>query len=307
MDIHEYAKTKGFEFTLIYEDEKTQKKPEMTLSTEGSYSDKAKKFNNPTNGNKKPYQGKNQPYRKNNYNNNSQNYMKPMTFSNKFDSINSQYGGGFYNPFAFPQQMPMNMTQPMYYQQPNHNQQEEQDGDKSASECLEYYFSEENLNKDSYIRSRMNEDGLIDAQEIANFNKMKNRGITVEKIEEILKNSQDSVIETSEMNGRLFLRNKFWDSFKDNLVPLDKLQMQRKMNKKYQTNYVNMQNNYFYQMTPNMYTPGMYVPYDNMNNMNMYVQPSPMGYPVNYPMGMMQPPQFMGNYAEEGHDDHSHN
>jgi hypothetical protein len=231
--------------------------------------------------------------------------MKPMTFSNKFDNFNNQMPGAFYNPFMAPQTVPMNMPPSnMYYQPPqNQPQLEEHDGsDKSVSECLEYYFSEENLNKDSYIRSRMNDDGLIDAQEIANFNKMKSRGVTIEKLEEILKTAEENtVIESSLIGGRLFLRNKYWDSFKDRLVPLDKLQMQRKMNKKYQTNYVNMQNNYFYQMTPNMYTPGMYVPYDNTSNMNMFVQPQPMGYPMNYPMGMM-PPQFMGN-SYQGDED----
>jgi len=238
-----------------------------------------------------------------------------MTFSNKFDSINSQPQTGM-NPFMFPQSMPMNMNPNMYYQPNNYGlntQTEEHDSsDKSVPECLEYYFSEENLNKDSYIRSKMSEEGWIDAQEIANFNKMKNKNVTVEQIHEVLNTAEDSVIETREISGRLFLRNKFWEDFKDRLVPLDKLHMQRKMNKKYQTNYVNMQNNYFYQMTPNMYTPGMYVPYENnsMGNMNMFVQPNtnPMGYPMGYGMGMPNnmPPQFMGNY-QPGQDENENN
>jgi len=58
-------------------------------------------------------------------------------------------------------------------------------------------------------------------------------------------------------------------------------------------NYVSMQNNFFYQMTPGMYQPNMMVP--NMNTMgnmsHMYVNPmQQMGYGG---MGGITP-QFMG-------------
>jgi len=43
--------------------------------------------------------------------------------------------------------------------------------DKGILESLEYYFSIENLNKDGYMRSKMNEDGYIDCNEIVVFNK----------------------------------------------------------------------------------------------------------------------------------------
>ncbi len=142
----------------------------------------------------------------------------------------------------------------MYYQQPAIN--EEDNSEKSISECLEYYFSEENLNKDFYIRSRMNQDGFIDAYEIVNFNKMKNRGVTVEKIEDIVKTNTGSIIEYAVSEGRLYLRNRDWESFRERLTPVEALQMQKKFGKKPQMyNYVNMQNNYFLQM-PHMYMQG---------------------------------------------------
>jgi hypothetical protein len=180
------------------------------------------------------------------------------------------------------QMTPMNMN--MYH----HQQSTDDDSEKSISECLEYYFSEENLNKDYYIRSRMNDDGYIDAYEIVNFNKMKNRGVTVEKIQEIV-NNKDSVIESVVADNRLYLRNREWESFKDKLAPLEVLQIQRKIGKKPQMmNYVNMQNNYFYQMPP-MSMQGGFAPGFDMNAGHMFVQPGMMG----YPMGMM-PPQYMG-------------
>ena len=118
---------------------------------------------------------------------------------------------------------------------------------------------------------------------------MKNRGVNVEKIQEIVSNNQDSIIEYVMSDGRLYLRNREWESFKDKLLPLEVLQMQRKFVKKPQMmNYVNMQNNYFYQMPP-MYMQGGFTPSFDMNAGHMFVQPGMMG----YPMGMM-PPQYMG-------------
>jgi hypothetical protein len=182
------------------------------------------------------------------------------------------------------QMMPSNMN--MYHQQPN----VEDDSEKSISECLEYYFSEENLNKDYYIRSRMNDDGFIDAYEIVNFNKMKNRGVTVEKIQETVSSNQGSIIEHVLSDNRLYLRNRDWESFKDKLFPLEVLQIQRKVGKKPQMmNYVNMQNNYFYQMPP-MNNQGAFAPGFDVSAGQMFVQPSMMG----YPMSMMPPQQYMG-------------
>ena len=37
--------------------------------------------------------------------------------------------------------------------------------------CRNYYFSIENLNKDFFIRSKLNEEGYLEAEEIINFNK----------------------------------------------------------------------------------------------------------------------------------------
>ena len=227
--------------------------------------------------------------------------MKNPYFTNKFDSINSNVGQGFYNPFMFQQTMPMPMNPSMYYHQqpvPQYQQPFEDESEKSIAEILEYYFSEENLNKDAYIRSRMNEDGYIDAYEIVNFNKMKNRNMTVEKIEEILNNNKESIIEyVVSQDKRLYLRNKFWESFKDKLIPLENLQMQKKFTKKPQAmNFVNMQNNYFYQMQPNMFHN--FAPGFDVNSGHMFVQPNMMG----YPMGMMPPYMDMGNYMNDHHD-----
>jgi len=164
--------------------------------------------------------------------------------------------------------------------------------DKSILEYLQYYFSLENLNKDVYIRNRMNEDGFIDAQEIVNFNKMKNKGVTFEKITQIVKENEDdenNVIESKNENEKFLLRNKNWNSIKEELYPIDYIQQQKRSNKGMSgnqgntMNYVNMQNNYFFNTIPGMYTPNMMTPNDLSTNMGVMGMMQGMG-GYNYPM-----------------------
>jgi la-related protein 1 len=158
------------------EKKKEEKAPEPNISIKPSYNQTQKKqCYNKNQYNKNQYHNNNNY---NNYNNNSNynhgnnNYNNnetkdaSKTFQNKFDQTTQQQVPSYHNPFMMPQMMPMNMNMNMY----QHQQPIEDDNEKSVSECLEYYFSEENLNKDYYIRSRMNDDGYIDAYEIVNFN-----------------------------------------------------------------------------------------------------------------------------------------
>jgi len=210
-------------------------------------------------------------------------YPTPQQMLYYQQMYNQNYGGGNnYNPKG----MNYNQTNiaPQFQPGEINTQQVEDNSDKSILEALEYYFSEENLNKDFYIRSKMNDEGFISAFEILSFNKMKKKGVDLEKLEEILKNNNSSILEprvTTE--GYLFLRNKEWDNFSQNLVDVATLQQMRKMNKKHGSqqgnvlNYVNTQHNYYYQMYPNAYQnsvmPGMDMGMGNMfpqvmHNMN---------------------------------------
>jgi len=56
-------------------------------------------------------------------------------------------------------------------------------------ETLEYYLSLENLNKDSYIRKLIDDNGYILVSEILKFNNMIKKGANVETIQEVLKQS----------------------------------------------------------------------------------------------------------------------
>lgn len=322
----EYAKNNGIEVKIQYEEnernqkkfnqEKTypQNKEETTQNTQNNtqntQTQQAKKYYN-NNNTKKPYTKPNNNYRKNYNNNDTGNYQQGanhmynknpnMYFSNKFDSLNNQQQSGMYPmmPMMSPMNQNPNMYYPNYQAYPNQNQgnqieESTDNSDKSVLESLEYYFSEENLNKDSYIRSKMSDEGFVEAIEIVNFNKMKNKGVTLERLEEILESNKDSVLETVLSEDKLYLRNREWESIKEKLLPLESILQQRKFNKKNfnsTMNYVSMQNNFFYQMQPTggMYPPNMMMPGMDMNMNHMFVQPMQpnMG-------GYQMPPQFMG-------------
>jgi len=77
------------------------------------------------------------------------------------------------------------------------------------------------LNKDSFIRGKLNEDGYLDADAIINFNqyisfniRMKKNSVTVEKLKELLKQF-DTIIETKTEDEKIYLRNKNWETIRD--------------------------------------------------------------------------------------------
>jgi len=120
------------------------------------------------------------------------------------------------------------------------------DPDTRICNTLNYYFSIENLNNNYHIRSLLDSQGYVLAEEIMNFNKMKNNAVTLEKIQDILKKF-DTTIEQVVIDKKLYLRNKNWDNIKDKLVNIESIK-QEKSNKK--TKYVNYQNNYYIQFNP---------------------------------------------------------
>jgi len=165
-----------------------------------------------------------------------------MNFSNKFDNFNNQNQGfgGYYNPQGYPMQMPMQYPPMNQQYNPYTNQQQSQNAedtndtdnsDKAILDSIEYYFSEENLNKDLYFRNRMSEEGFIDCNEIVNFNKMKNKGVDSNRIISILDEAENTLIERKEENGKVYLRNKNWVEIKPRLLAIEKIQQQKKMNK----------------------------------------------------------------------------
>jgi len=113
------------------------------------------------------------------------------------------------------------------FQKINLDDQNNITSDKNIVDSLIYYFSIENLNKDYFIRSKLDENGFLEATEIMNFNKMKVNSVTIDKIQNIL-NEFDTTIETKVEGEKLYLRNKNWETIKDKLLPIEKIQQQKK-------------------------------------------------------------------------------
>jgi len=179
------------------------------------------------------------------------------------------------SPYLYPNIPPM-MNRNFMNQPPI---QELVEQEKTILQYLEYYFSLDNLNRDYFMRTKIDEEGFIDAQEIVNFNKMKVKGVSMDKIAEVLNETENSLIESKIEGERLLLRNRDWDVIREKLLPIEYLLQQKKMNKTSHNNtlnYVGTQNNFYFNSNQQGYAPNMPNPYWNMSG-NI---PS---YPQNFP------------------------
>jgi hypothetical protein len=160
--------------------------------------------------------------------------------------------------------------------------------DKAIVEYLAEYLSIENLNKDLYLRNRIDENGYIEGTEIANHYKLKNMGITLERLTEILnENVEHPIIEAGlTEDDKVIVRNRDFENIKSEMVSKETIFQNRKVRSQHvpqqQTlNYVTLQNNYFFanhqgQSVPLGENMNMGYGYQNYQqyNPNMY-----MGYP----------------------------
>jgi len=146
---------------------------------------------------------------------------------------------------------------PQNFEKINLDDQTNINNDKDIVDSLTYYFSIDNLNKDYFIRSRLDSEGYIDASHIINFNKMKANSVTIEKIDNIL-NKFNTVIETQVRDNNLYLRHKNWDTINDRLTHLSEIKQSKTKNATIQNNnYVHMQNNFYYNFSPQMMLQNM--------------------------------------------------
>ena len=118
---------------------------------------------------------------------------------------------------------------------------------------LEEIFAEKNLNKDTYIRNRL-KDGKILIDDMANYNDIKRNNINVEKILEIIKDSQN--LECVNEENKNYIKIKNFDNLK--LLTLEQIIENKKAAKmkrmqffpQYQYpfhgyNYISFENNFF--------------------------------------------------------------
>ena len=305
-DFLDYANKNGIELNLVYEDKAILRDEKRTFNTASlptqikkapyvanSYPKSEKFASGQTEGPKKYYKA---PYVKKPYH-----FKKTFkTGNNKFDQCNMHLSKmmpmmqPLYNPYTMqsaPQYMPNMMpNMNMGYYNPSSAPQSfplpeiVDNSDKTVADFLEAYLSLENLNQDLYLRNRIDENGFIEASEIANHNKLRSRGVTVEKLAVIFAENTNELIEAVASEEGLFLRNRTWDLIRDKLMPKEYIHQQKKMLKSAQymnqmnpvnqmnpmntMNYVSMQNNYFFNGMPNTQ--------ENLGMSAMY-----MGYPNN--------------------------
>ena len=103
--------------------------------------------------------------------------------------------------------------------QPNQRSVPTLSDDKKILEYLEKFFSEANLNKNTYIRNRLKDNGKMLVDDVASYNYFKKNNINSQKIMEILKNSQTLECVTEENKNYIKIKN--FDKLK--LIPLEEI------------------------------------------------------------------------------------
>ena len=200
IDFMDYANQNNIQIKFQYEEDKY---PNIRRDNEKNYQKNNKHYNNKNNQNNN---NNNNNYNRNGkkYNNNKNNnenkggYKKQKKFykfgGNKFDAFNI-----------------MNNNNNYYYQTPNLKE------DKDILSYLENnVFGENNLNKDLYIRNRLNENGQILINDLLNYNALKKNNITYEKIIEVIKDNQN--LEYSEIEGKNYITVKNYKNMKLNSI-----------------------------------------------------------------------------------------
>ena len=200
IDFMDYANQNNIQIKFQYEEDKY---PNIRRDNEKNYQKNNKHYNNKNNQNNN---NNNNNYNRNGkkYNNNKNNnenkggYKKQKKFY--------KFGGNKFDVFNI-----MNNNNNYSYQTPNLKE------DKDILSYLENnVFGENNLNKDLYIRNRINENGQILIDDLLNYNALKKNNITYEKIIEVIKDNQN--LEYSEIEGKNYITVKNYKNMKLNSI-----------------------------------------------------------------------------------------
>ena len=217
-DFLDFANKNNIEINIEYESKYQQKKK-----------DNQKQYGNRFNDNKKPY--------------NKGGYKNDKTHPQKKQQ--QKFTGNKFDTFG---QRPPHQNYQNYHQSPKLSE------NKDFLEYLEKMFGEQNLNKDTYIRNRL-KDGKISVDDVVAYNDIKNNKINVDRIIEIIKDSQNLEIINEENKNYIKIKN--FDKL--NLLKLEDIIERKKkgrMNRNpyaqmmgsqisFGYNYINMQNNYY--------------------------------------------------------------
>jgi hypothetical protein len=330
-DFLDFANKNGIQLNFEYEEKVNLKDDKQNIANVKEVGQKKFGSGNARQYNSGGYGGnyKGERYNNEGYNKYPQkNYQKKQfnpkknirTGNNKFDQCNMHLPKmmnmmqPLYNPYLqggmAPQYVPNMMSQPqmnMQYFNPNQGMEPQMvpvitvlelkdTTDESIYEFMENYLLLENFNQDLYLRNRVDDNGFIDVSEIANHNKLRSRGVTLEKLTALFADNSNKTIESAVTEeGVLFLRNRAWEQIKDKLYSIQWIQQQKRMMKANQyanpmntLNYVSTQNNYFFNSMPN---PSG----DNMQAVNNMYQQYPM---MNMGNGINMPNTTNGEQTE---------
>ena len=228
-DFLDYANKNNIQINIEYEENKYQLKKKED-----------QKSGNKFNDNKKPYN-------KGGYKNDKNRQQKkgPNFSGNKFDSFGQTPPHQNFHPHP-----------------PKLND------NKDILKYLENLFSEDSLNKNTFIRNRLKDDKIL-VDEIAKYNDIKRNNINSQKIIEVIKDSQN--LECINEDSKNYIKIKNFDKLK--LLSLEQIiENNKAMRQKHQfmpmggaqfyppqyANYSTMQNNYFfnpYYNSPYPYPP----------------------------------------------------
>ena len=237
-DFLDYANKNNIQINIEYEENKYQLKKKDFQKGGNKYNDNKKQFN------------------KGGFKNNKNNQQRRVQISsgNKFD----------------------NFAHPIPHQKYNYRPVPTLSDDKQILEHLEQFFSEENLNKNTYIRNRLKENGKISVDDVAAYNDFKKNNINSQKIMEILKNCQTLECVTEENKDYIKIKN--FDKL--NLIPLEKIIENNRVNRMPKMsyppmggmpfyppygNYIAMQNNYYFPQHPYYGSQNQYYPEEESN------------------------------------------
>ncbi len=208
IDFMEYANKNNIQVNLEYEEDKYENNnyhnDDRKYNNNKKYDNRNKNYNNKRGG------YKNNSNNNNNYNNNQNRGFK--FGGNKFDFINQK---NFENHF---------------YQFPTFKD------DNEIKDYIENLFSEQTLNKDLYLRYRINDKGQILINDLANYTSLNKNNIDSNKIIDLMKDSNK--LEKCEIEGKNYLTIKNFSELK--LLTIDEINENKKQmkNQRKQQQYI---------------------------------------------------------------------
>lgn len=247
-DFLEYANKNNIQITLQYGEED---------NNSGSY--KKKRMNDQFDQQQQPSNQKRQ-FKGNNDNYNGGNNNKYKSNYNKSNQQGQgrkghiKLGG---NKFDACNQMPFQNKSIQFQQQAFQYKEVTLTTDEQILSYLERLLSLTSLNRDLYLRYRINDKGMINITELANYYGLKNNEVTPQRIIDIItKNDSVSSIGIIEEEGVINVTIKHWNTISPQLNSIEVITDKKKQMKMQQAQmamhpqympytYIHMQNNYF--------------------------------------------------------------